>query len=207
MILFKVLTKKICDRSHFTISELLCEFPQITQNLLYKIITVRLCYHRFCTWWVLKMLMGAHKMQRMARLYLFRAIPQRWTWIPQSHRMRNRWWNLGFICECWNQSAVKAPYKLKKFEQMLSASKKADSNCFLGQEMCADGGIHTTRYHNNVRSVLWNMKKLHRTIQNKSHRMLISAIELVHDNMRSHTATHIWALLEHFNRELFDHPP
>jgi hypothetical protein len=39
---------------------------------------------------------------------LFKAIRQRWWWIYQSHRKRNRWWNLGFICECWNQRAVKA---------------------------------------------------------------------------------------------------
>jgi transposase len=35
--------------------------------------------------------------------------------------------------------------------------------------------------------------------------MLISGI--FHDNPRLHTAAHIRALLEHFNWELFDHPP
>jgi transposase len=30
---------------------------------------------------------------------------------------------------------------------------------------------------------------------------------LLHDNARPHTAARIRALLEHFNWELFDHPP
>jgi transposase len=30
---------------------------------------------------------------------------------------------------------------------------------------------------------------------------------LLHDNARPHTAAHTWALLQHFNWELFDHPP
>jgi hypothetical protein len=51
----------------------------------------------------------------------------------------------------------------KKFKQTLSASQKADGNCFLGQERRADSGIHVTRDHNNVRSVL--QKKQHRAIQ------------------------------------------
>lgn len=32
----------------FSISELLCEFPQISHTVLYKIIIVRLGYHKFC---------------------------------------------------------------------------------------------------------------------------------------------------------------
>jgi hypothetical protein len=44
--------------------------------------------------------------------------------------------------------------KPKKFKQMLSACQKAAGNCFLGQESSADGGIHATRDHNNIRSVL-----------------------------------------------------
>jgi hypothetical protein len=42
-------------------------------------ITVALGYQKFCARWVPKMLMGAHKTQRMvSALTLFRAIPQRW---------------------------------------------------------------------------------------------------------------------------------
>jgi hypothetical protein len=43
--------------------------------------------------------------------------------------------------------------KLKKFKQMLSPCQKTNDNCLLGQERNADGGIHATRDHNNVRSV------------------------------------------------------
>jgi hypothetical protein len=39
---------KICERRCFTISELSCEFPQISHTVLYEIITVSLGYHKFC---------------------------------------------------------------------------------------------------------------------------------------------------------------
>jgi hypothetical protein len=61
-----MLNKKNCERWCFTISELSCEFPQISRTLLSEIITIRLGKHRFCARWVQKMLMGAHKKQRMA---------------------------------------------------------------------------------------------------------------------------------------------
>jgi hypothetical protein len=56
----------ICDRRRFTISELSCEFPQISHTVLYGIIRVRPGYHKFCARWVPKMLTGAHKTQGMA---------------------------------------------------------------------------------------------------------------------------------------------
>jgi hypothetical protein len=56
--------KSICEREHFTISELSCEFPHISRTVLYLIITVRLGYHKVCARLVLTMLMGAYKMQR-----------------------------------------------------------------------------------------------------------------------------------------------
>jgi hypothetical protein len=37
--------------------------------------------------------------------------------------------------------------------------------------------------------------------------MLTSGVVLLHDNARSHTTACAQALLEHFNWELFDHPP
>jgi hypothetical protein len=54
------------ERQRFTISEVSCEFPQISRTVLYQIITVSLGYHKFCARRVPIMLMGAHKMQRMA---------------------------------------------------------------------------------------------------------------------------------------------
>jgi oligoribonuclease (3'-5' exoribonuclease) len=63
--------QKICERRHFTISELSREFPQISLIVLYKLTTVRLCYHEFCARWIPKMLKGAHKTQRMASDFTF----------------------------------------------------------------------------------------------------------------------------------------
>jgi histone-lysine N-methyltransferase SETMAR len=37
--------------------------------------------------------------------------------------------------------------------------------------------------------------------------MLTSSLVLLHDNAHLHTVARIRALLEHFNWELFDHPP
>jgi hypothetical protein len=62
--------QKICERWPFTISELLCEFPYISCTVLYHIITVRLGYHKCCSRWVPKMLTGAHKLRRMALVFV-----------------------------------------------------------------------------------------------------------------------------------------
>jgi hypothetical protein len=102
--------------------------------------------------------------------------------------------------------------------------QNADGNCFPGEEGTADGGIHATRDHSNVRSAKEKKKKekkknnnnnqptnqqLCRAIQNKRCEMLTSGVRAVflHDNMHPHTAAHTRALLEHFNCELFDHLP
>jgi DNA-directed RNA polymerase subunit M/transcription elongation factor TFIIS len=52
-----------------------------------------------------------------------------------------------------------SPNRPKNFKQTVSACQKADANYSLGQERSADGGIHATRDHNNVRSALRNTKK------------------------------------------------
>jgi hypothetical protein len=44
-------------------------------------------------------------------------------------------------------------------------------------------------------------------IQSKKYGTLTSFVVFLLDNDHLHTAAHIWALLEHFNWELFDHPP
>jgi hypothetical protein len=64
--LIQSVDQKICERRRLTISELSCEYPQISPTLLYEIITVRLGYHKFRARWVPKMLTGAHKTQRTA---------------------------------------------------------------------------------------------------------------------------------------------
>jgi hypothetical protein len=58
-----------------------------------------------------------------------------------------------------------------------------------------------------MRSVLRNTTKLRRDIQKKMRGMMTSGVVLLHDNARPHTAVRTRALLEHFNRELLDHPP
>jgi histone-lysine N-methyltransferase SETMAR len=51
------------------------------------------------------------------------------------------------------------------------------------------------------------LKVLCGAIQNKRLAMLIFGIVFLHDKAHLHTAAHTWALVEHFNWELFDHPP
>jgi hypothetical protein len=81
MILFKVLTK-FYERQRFTISELSCEFPQISHTILYEIITVRLGYHhKFMQDRFRKRSRVSTKRREWFRLRLFRAIPKRWLWI------------------------------------------------------------------------------------------------------------------------------
>jgi hypothetical protein len=63
--------QEICERRRFTISELSYEFPKMSPTLLYKIITFRLGYHKFCARWVTKMLKGTHKTQRKASALIF----------------------------------------------------------------------------------------------------------------------------------------
>jgi hypothetical protein len=92
-----------------------------------------------------------------------------------------------------------SPNKPRQFKQTLSACQKADGNCFLGHERSADHGIHATRDHNNVISVLQNSKKLWRAIQNKWCGMLTYRVMLLHDNVCLITAACTQALLEHFN--------
>jgi hypothetical protein len=96
--------------------------------------------------------------------------------------------------------------KPKKFKET-SACQKAEGNCFLGQKRSSDGGIHASRDHNNVRNVLRNTKITRKAIQNKRRGMMTSGLVLLHDNSHPHTAARIRTLLEHFNLELFDHPP
>jgi hypothetical protein len=67
--LVQSVNQKICERRHFTISELLFEFSQ--NSCTYEIITVRLRYHKFCARWVPTMLMGENKTQKMASALTF----------------------------------------------------------------------------------------------------------------------------------------
>jgi hypothetical protein len=99
--------------------------------------------------------------------------------------------------------------KSKKVKQTLSACQKADGNCFLEQKRSDNGGINATRDHNEVRSVLRDIKLLRRAIQSKMHGMLTygALVVFLHDNAGPHTAASTRTLMENLNWELFDHPP
>jgi hypothetical protein len=103
-----------------------------------------------------------------------------------------------------------SPNKLKKFKQT-SACQTADGNCFLGQKRCADSGIHATWDHNNTRSVFGTLKKKKNCVRpanlNERQRILTFGVVLLHDKAHPLTAAHTRTLLEHFNWDLFDHPP
>jgi hypothetical protein len=63
--------QNISERRHFTISELLSEFSQISRTILYEIVAIMLGCYTFCAKWVPKMLTGVNKMQRMALALTF----------------------------------------------------------------------------------------------------------------------------------------
>jgi hypothetical protein len=71
--------QRICERRRFKISEISCEFPQISRTVLYKIITVRLGYQQ-----VLRNVgsenvhWGAQNAEIGFDFDIFRAIQQRW---------------------------------------------------------------------------------------------------------------------------------
>jgi hypothetical protein len=100
--------QNIYERRHFTISELSCEFPQNPLTALYKIITGRLgCHHKFYARRVSKNVHGRVKSERMALALPFLEQYHKDSDEFLSHNC-NSWWNLGFICEGWNQRVVKA---------------------------------------------------------------------------------------------------
>jgi hypothetical protein len=82
--------ENICERRRFTVSEASCEFPQISRAVLYEIITLAYAITSFTK-------MGsenAHGCVENAEndfgFDIFRAIPQIWRGIFQSHHASNR---------------------------------------------------------------------------------------------------------------------
>jgi hypothetical protein len=116
--------QKICERRHLTISELPCEFPQISRTALCKIITVRLSYHKFCERWVPEILTGMHKMHRMASALTFLEWHHKVSDIFLNHIIQvtgNETWVLFVNVETKEQSQqliqTHSPNKPKKFKQ------------------------------------------------------------------------------------------
>jgi hypothetical protein len=94
-----------------------------------------------------------------------------------------------------------SPNRLKEFKQTLSGCQKADSSCFLRQEMDADGEIHATRDHFYMRIIVQNTKKLCWGGHSKQKAWNAD----IQCSASPWQCASTQALLEHFNLELF-HP-
>jgi hypothetical protein len=100
-----------------------------------------------------------------------------------------------------------SPNKPKKFKQ--TSARKLMATVFCGRK-----GMLMVKFMQQGTTITSEMysktlNKLHTAIQNKRCGMLTSGVVLLHDNEHPHThrAACPGALLEHFNWELFDHPP
>jgi hypothetical protein len=58
--------EEIQKNTRFTISSLPLYFPQTSRSLLHKIVSDKLCFQKFCSCWVPKLLTEEHKMKRQA---------------------------------------------------------------------------------------------------------------------------------------------
>jgi transposase len=92
-----------------------------------------------------------------------------------------------------------SPNQLKKFKQ--TSARKLMASVLWDRK-----GVLILEYMQQRTTIMSEvycetLKQLRRTIQNKRCGVLL------HENARPHTAAGTWALLEHFDWELFDHPP
>jgi hypothetical protein len=131
--------QKICEIWHFTIAELLCEFPQISCTVLYEIITIRLGCCKICTTLVPEMLIGAHKMQRMAMALTFLECYHKNSDEFLSHIIRvtgDDTWVSFMNVETKEQSKhwmrTHSPNKPKKFKQ--TSARKLMAGVFWGRK-------------------------------------------------------------------------
>jgi hypothetical protein len=141
----------------FEISEILYEFPQISSTLLYETVTLSQVMSKMGS-------KNAHGCTQNAQNgfgfdFLDRYHEDDGEFLNHTVQViGDETWVSVLNAETKQQLKQRmhtnSPNKPRKFKQMLSACMKADGNWFLGQERSADGGIHTKRDHNNVRSVL-----------------------------------------------------
>jgi histone-lysine N-methyltransferase SETMAR len=196
--------QKNCERRRFTISELSCASPKFHAVFSTRLSQVKLS--QVLRNMVSESATGAHKTQRMASTLTFleRYPKDGDEFCNHIARVTYNETRVSFvnaeIKEQWMHTH--SPNKPKKFKQ----TTVCQNAVLWGRKKSADGGIHATGDHNNVTSVLQNIKKLRRAIQNKRCGMLTHGVVL-HDNERPHTTARTPILLEHFNWELFDHPP
>jgi hypothetical protein len=204
--------QKIFERRSFTISELSCEFPQISLTLLCDIITVRLSNDRkFCERWVPKMLTGAHKMQKMASglTFLQRYHKDGDEFLSHIIRItddetRGSLVNIETKKQSKQWMHTYSPNNATKFKQMLPACQKVYSNSFWIRkrvrivEFMQQGTTITSKVYCEV-------LKNRRVIQNKTRGMLTTGVVVLHENTRPLIASSTRALLKHLIWELFDH--
>lgn len=205
------INEKIHENRRFTIMEFSLEFPQISRSLLHEIVTEKLGYHKFCARWVPKLLSEDHKKQRMAALLTFlEAYEQDGDSLLDRVVTGDKTWVKHVICETKKQSMewghTSSPKRPRKCLQTLSA-RKIMATVFWDREgvLLVDflergSTINSERYCET-------MKKLRRAIQNKRRGKLSSKVLFFHDNARPHTANRTRELLDHFEWEVFDHPP
>jgi hypothetical protein len=180
--------QKVCERRCFKISEVSCEFPQISRTVLYEIITIRLGYHKFCARWVSKMLTAGHKKQRMASAFadfLERSHKDGDVFINHSIRVTgDETWVSFMNVETKEQSKqsmhTHSPNQPKKFKQKLSVRKLMaavfwDRKGVLVVEFMQQGGTITSEVYRET------LTKMSKAIQNKMRGMLTFGVMLLHD--------------------------
>jgi histone-lysine N-methyltransferase SETMAR len=98
-----------------------------------------------------------------------------------------------------------SPNKPKKFKQM-SASRLMAAVFWDRKGVLMVGFM---QHWTTVTAVVYceTLKKNYGAIRTKGTGMLTSGVVFLHGNAHPHTAAHPRTLLEHFNWELFDHPP
>jgi hypothetical protein len=165
------------------------------------------------TRWVLKMQTGVHKTQKMASALTFLERYNKDDNISQSYNVINRWWTLGFICELWNKSAVKAVDA-----HIHQRSRNNLNKCSLPESWFAAAfwdrkGAPVMEFMQEGSTIIWKVycemieDCVGPAIQTKSCRLLTSVVVLLCGSECPHTATCIRVLLEFFNWNLSDHHP
>ena len=203
--------EKIRENRRFTITELSQCFPQVSQTLLFEIVTQKLGYHKFFARWVPKLLTDHHKEQRMgAALTFLEAYHRHGDALLDRIVTGDETWVKHVNCETKLQSMewghTSSPKKPRKPLQTLSARKIMatvfwDRQGVLLIDFLERGAtINSERY-------CQTLQNLRRAVQNKRRGKLSSKILLVHDNARPHTANRTQELLSSFDWEVFPHPP
>jgi hypothetical protein len=200
-------------RWRFTISELSFEFPQISPTLLYKIITVRLGYYKFWARWIPKMLTVNHEKYRMALDFTFLERYYKDGNEFLNHIVRVTGDETWVICECWNQRTVKVvnTYTFTKRPKK-NLNRRLPARKLMATIFWERKGVLTVVFMQRGTAVMSQVycethQKFRTAIQNKRRGMLTPGVVHLHDNTRPRTAVRNRELLEHFNRELFDHSP